>query len=72
MPTESRLHDDVAALLRNVGQRFTSGRREMVDALARLDRPVTVPELITSAPSVATSMRASNSPKPLRIITTIT
>jgi Fur family ferric uptake transcriptional regulator len=55
MPTESRLHDDVAALLRNVGQRFTSGRREMVDALARLDRPVTVPELITSAPSVATS-----------------
>ena len=27
----------------------------MVDVLARLDRPVTVPELIASAPSVATS-----------------
>jgi Fe2+ or Zn2+ uptake regulation protein len=49
------LHDDVAALLGRVGQRFTSGRRDMVDALARLDRPVTVPELIESTPGVATS-----------------
>jgi Fe2+ or Zn2+ uptake regulation protein len=55
MLDERRMHDEVAALLRRVGQRFTSGRREMVDALARLDRPVTVPELIASAPSVATS-----------------
>ena len=49
------LHDDVAQLLGRVGQRFTAGRQEMVDALARLDRPVTIPELIESAPSVATS-----------------
>jgi Fe2+ or Zn2+ uptake regulation protein len=49
-------HDDtVDALLRRVGQRFTSGRRAMVDALARLDRPVTVPELIASAPGLPTS-----------------
>ncbi|HVV36044.1 MAG TPA: transcriptional repressor [Acidimicrobiales bacterium] len=55
MPGERRLHDDVAMLLREVGQRFTSGRQEVVDALARIDRPATVPELIASSPSLAVS-----------------
>lgn len=55
MADERRLHNEVTALLARVGQRFTAGRREMVDLLARLDRPVTVPELIASAPAVATS-----------------
>lgn len=49
------LDDEVATLLRRVGQRFTSGRRAMVEALATLDRPVTVPELVAAAPGLATS-----------------
>ena len=38
----------VSARLRRVGQRFTSGRRILVDALARADRPVTAPELVAA------------------------
>lgn len=55
MSEGSELHDEVATLLDRVGQRFTTGRRDMVDALARLDRPASVPELIASAPGIATS-----------------
>ena len=49
------LDDEVASLLRRVGQRFTSGRRAMVVALARLDRPVTIPELMATSPGLAAS-----------------
>ncbi|HUR78854.1 MAG TPA: transcriptional repressor [Acidimicrobiales bacterium] len=55
MSDGDELHDEVTALLLGVGQRLTSGRRAIVNALARLDRPVTVPELIGLAPGVATS-----------------
>lgn len=36
----------VAGRLRRVGQRFTSGRRLLVDALVRADRPLTTAELV--------------------------
>lgn len=38
----------VAARLRRVGQRFTPGRRILVDALVHADRPLTTPELVAS------------------------
>ena len=36
----------VAARLRRVGQRYTSGRRRLIEALARADRPMTTAELV--------------------------
>ena len=38
----------VAARLRRVGQRLPSGRRILIDALARADRPVTTGELVAA------------------------
>ncbi len=55
MALAPNLDDEVAALLRRVDQRFTSGRRAMVVALARLDRPVTIPELMATSPGLAAS-----------------
>jgi Fe2+ or Zn2+ uptake regulation protein len=40
------LHGTVSARLRRDGQRYTSGRRALVDALAGSERPVTIPELL--------------------------
>lgn len=42
------LHARVSARLRRVGQRYTSGRRKLIEALARSDRPVTTGELVSS------------------------
>lgn len=55
MTLARELDDEVATLLRRVDQRFTSGRRAMVEALVELDRPVTVPELVANSPGLATS-----------------
>jgi len=55
MPLAPDLEDEVAVLLGRVGQRFTSGRRAMVDALMNLDRPVTIPELMATSPGLAAS-----------------
>jgi Fe2+ or Zn2+ uptake regulation protein len=42
------LHARVSARLRRVGQRYTSGRRTLIEALARTDRPVTTAELVSA------------------------
>jgi Fe2+ or Zn2+ uptake regulation protein len=42
----SGLHEAVEARLRVVGQRYTSQRRALVDALARAGKPVAIPELV--------------------------
>lgn len=55
MTLAPELAEQVAGLLRRADQRFTSGRRDILDALVELDRPVTIPELIASAPGIATS-----------------
>ena len=49
------LEVEVDALLHSVGQRFTSGRRAMLEALIAFNRPVTIPELVSAAPRLATS-----------------
>ena len=42
------LHEEVSDRLRSVGQRYTSGRRKLVEALAGSSRPVTTAELVAS------------------------
>lgn len=44
------LHDTVAERLRDVGQRYTGGRRRLVELLAGADRPMTLPDLLRAAP----------------------
>ncbi|MEY2468742.1 MAG: Fur family transcriptional regulator, ferric uptake regulator [Actinomycetota bacterium] len=55
MATTHDLDAEVAALLRRVGQRFTSGRRAMLAALVAFDRPVTITELLSAAPGLPAS-----------------
>lgn len=47
----SELQTEVARRLDAVDQRFTSGRRELVEVLERADRPLTVPEIVAAASS---------------------
>ncbi len=42
-------HDEVAAGLARVEQRYTPGRRAIIDVLARAERPLTVPEILAAA-----------------------
>jgi Fur family transcriptional regulator, ferric uptake regulator len=42
----SDLHTTVAQQLRRTRQRYTLGRRQLVDLLAEASRPVTIPDLI--------------------------
>jgi Fe2+ or Zn2+ uptake regulation protein len=49
------IHDDVAARLRRVGQRYTPARRTLVDALAAADGPLSVVTLQAAAPSLPQS-----------------
>lgn len=44
MPAD--LHETVAARLRSVGQRYTSGRRALVDQLAAATQPRTIPDIV--------------------------
>ena len=47
----TELHAEVGARLAAVSQRFTSGRRALVEVLAASDRPLTVPDIVSSTPS---------------------
>jgi Fe2+ or Zn2+ uptake regulation protein len=42
-------HDEVAALLSAVDQRYTQNRRAIVEVLAGAGRPLTVPEIVETA-----------------------
>jgi Fe2+ or Zn2+ uptake regulation protein len=54
------LHAVVAARLRGVGQRYTTGRRVLIDALARSMRPVTTAELVAAEPRLSQSTTYRN------------
>jgi Fur family transcriptional regulator, ferric uptake regulator len=43
---DTLLHDTAHARLRADGQRYTTGRRALVDALDQADRPLSIPELL--------------------------
>lgn len=42
------LHHTIAARLGEAGQRYTSGRRQLVDALVQTHRPLTAAEIVSS------------------------
>jgi Fur family ferric uptake transcriptional regulator len=43
------LHGEARRRLREIDQRYTPGRRSIVDALAETGRPLTVPELVAES-----------------------
>ena len=53
--SRQQLHNAVAERLRGADQRYTSGRRAIVDLLAEAPRPSTIPELLVRRPSLAQS-----------------
>ena len=54
------LHDSVAARLREADQRYTDGRRQLVEALAAAARPVRLPDIESMAPDLARSTAYRN------------
>jgi Fe2+ or Zn2+ uptake regulation protein len=49
------LHETAAGRLRNVGQRLTTNRSSLIDALAAAPRPLTIPEILDQRPGLAQS-----------------
>ncbi len=58
MPVD--LHATAAARLRADGQRYTPGRRTLVDLLAEVDQPLTIPQLLDHRRDVAQSSAYRN------------
>src|SRR5215204_2389619 len=58
--SRDELHDAVAVRLRSAEQRYTAGRRRLVELLAEAPRPETIPELLGRAPSLAQSSAYRN------------
>lgn len=56
----SELHEAVAVRLGAAEQRYTSGRRRLVEALARAARPVRLPDIESLAPELARSSAYRN------------
>jgi Fe2+ or Zn2+ uptake regulation protein len=54
------LHTTAAERLRAGAQRYTESRRALVEALARADRPSTIPELLRGRPGLAQSSAYRN------------
>ncbi len=59
-PAHAEIHRTVRDRLDDNDQRYTSGRRAVVDALASADGPVTLPELMERAPALAQSSAYRN------------
>ena len=49
------LHGMATQRLRRISQRYTSGRRQLVDVLAAADRPLTIPEIMGLDDGLASS-----------------
>lgn len=49
------VHDEVAQRLRRARQRYTRGRRQLVDTLATAGRPLSIPEIIHTDPGLPQS-----------------
>ena len=58
--SRDELHDAVSSRLRTADQRYTTGRRLLVELLADAPRPETIPELLDRAPSLAQSSAYRN------------
>jgi Fe2+ or Zn2+ uptake regulation protein len=57
--TSTELQDEVARRLAAVDQRFTSGRRGLVEVLAAADRPLSVPDIVAASSGAATLPQSS-------------
>lgn len=53
--SREQLHDAIATRLRDADQRYTTGRRLLVELLADAARPSTIPELLDGQPNLAQS-----------------
>ncbi len=51
----SELHETVARRLRRRGQRYTTGRRDLVTLLAGTERPLAIPDLLDRDPELSQS-----------------
>lgn len=51
----AHVHDASATRLRGTDQLYTSGRRELVELLASMGRPVTIPDLLAEQPKLTQS-----------------
>jgi len=49
------MHSAIATRLRRIGQRYTSKRRSLVDALDAVGNPPTIPEILAGNAELATS-----------------
>ncbi|HEU5083357.1 MAG TPA: Fur family transcriptional regulator [Acidimicrobiales bacterium] len=56
----SELHDIAAARLRGAGQRYTTGRRTLVDVLDRAEGPLTIPQILELDRTLAQSSAYRN------------
>lgn len=54
------LHDTIAVRLRDAGQRYTSGRRTLVERLHAAPQPRTIPELVDLPPRLPQSTAYRN------------
>lgn len=55
MTADSPIHDEVAGLLRRADQRYTTGRRRLVDALLAGGGPMTIAQILTTDARLAQS-----------------
>ena len=53
--SSEQVHEAVTARLRAVGQRLTSNRQALLDALTAAARPLTIPEILDERPDLAQS-----------------
>jgi len=51
----AHVHDAASTRLRGVDQLYTTGRRELVELLASMGRPVTIPDLLGERPKLTQS-----------------
>lgn len=56
----TQVHQAVAERLLAADQRYTAARQELVEAMARAARPLTIPELVGAAPGVPQSSAYRN------------
>ena len=50
-----RVHESAGARMRSAEQMYTTGRRELVELLAGLGRPATIPDLLENRPKLTQS-----------------
>jgi len=60
MPDRSSLHRDVEERLVAAGQRYTAARRRLVEALARVAAPLTLPSVLAADPELSQSSTYRN------------